>query len=44
MIFYPGHDRLLFGEAPAGDMFPKKIDILFNCILNVFGIAHESQI
>ena len=33
--------RLLFGVAPAGDMFPKKTDELFNDISNVFGILDD---
>ena len=28
-----------FGAAPVADMFQKKIDELFNGVLNVFGIA-----
>ena len=32
---------LLFGAAPAGDMFQRKIDEIFNDIPNVFGIAED---
>ena len=33
--------RLLFGSAPTGDMFQKKIDELFNDIPNGFGIGDD---
>ena len=36
--------RLPFGAAPAGNMFQKKIDELFNDIPNVFGIADDNLI
>ena len=32
---------LLFGTAPAGNMFQRKIDEIFNDIPNVFGIAND---
>ena len=32
---------LLFGAAPAGDMFQWKIDEIFKDVLNVFGIAGD---
>ena len=35
------YERLLFGAAPAGDMFQRKIDGIFKDFPNVFGIADE---
>ena len=35
------YKQLLFGAAPAGDMFQYKIDEIFNDMLNVFGIADD---
>ena len=32
---------LLFGEAPVGNMFQRKIDEIFNDMPNVFGIADD---
>ena len=33
--------RLSFRIAPAGDMLQRKIDKIFKCLLNVFGIADD---
>ena len=35
------YKRLLFGAAPAGDMFQRKIDKIFKELPNVFGIADD---
>ena len=35
------YNQLLFGAAPAGDMFQQKIDEIFNNMPNVFGIADD---
>ena len=35
------YKHLPFGAAPAGDMFQRKIDEIFNDMPNVFGIADD---
>ena len=35
------YKHLLFGAVPAGDVFQRKIDKIFNDIPNVFGIADD---
>ena len=35
------YKRLLFGAAPAGDMFQRKIDEIFKELSNVFSIADD---
>ena len=35
------YKRLLFGAAPAGDMFQRKRDEIFKDLPNVFGIAGD---
>ena len=36
-----GVKRLLFGAAPAGDIFQRKIDEIFKTLPNLFGIADD---
>ena len=35
------YKRLLFGAAPAGDMFQRRIDKIFKDLPNVFGIIYD---